>query len=235
MRKIMWWISWICLAGTALVLQFLPMRVPMHYNAAGEVNRWGSKYECLIFPVLILLNSLLWHCVSRYYEKKALHVTDEKEAAEAKNNAKIIGIVGIVTAIMHTVLQGALLYASNISAGADTRNQMIDVTKVSIILAGVITIIIGNFMTKTRVNYFMGFRTKWSMYNDATWRKSNHFGAIGIMIAGMTAILSTVILDGERSMFVSLIVLTVVTIATYIYSYKVYLQERAADEPHRES
>ena len=30
----------------------LPDQVPAHYNALGEVDRWGSKYELLILPVL---------------------------------------------------------------------------------------------------------------------------------------------------------------------------------------
>ena len=29
----------------------LPARVPMHYDFAGEVDRWGSKYEILFLPV----------------------------------------------------------------------------------------------------------------------------------------------------------------------------------------
>ena len=35
-------------------LPFLPDRIPAHYDAAGVVNRWGSKFEMLIFPGLVL-------------------------------------------------------------------------------------------------------------------------------------------------------------------------------------
>ena len=50
----MWIISFIALAGTAIVLQFMPDQVPMHYDAVGNIDRWESKYENLIFPVFIL-------------------------------------------------------------------------------------------------------------------------------------------------------------------------------------
>lgn len=30
----------------------LPEQVPGHYNAAGEVDRWGSKYEILVLPLV---------------------------------------------------------------------------------------------------------------------------------------------------------------------------------------
>ena len=38
-------------------------------------------------------------------------------------------------------------------------------------------------MTKAKRNTVVGFRTAWSMYNDNTWRKSNRFGAISIVVA----------------------------------------------------
>lgn len=30
----------------------LPEQVPAHYNAKGEIDRWGSKWELIIFPVI---------------------------------------------------------------------------------------------------------------------------------------------------------------------------------------
>ena len=50
MKKIMWLLSLVPLIITAVALQFLPESVPMHYNMAGQINRWGSKYENLSFP-----------------------------------------------------------------------------------------------------------------------------------------------------------------------------------------
>jgi uncharacterized membrane protein len=46
MKKAMWIISCISMAGTAFILQFMPESVPMHYDMAGNIDRWGS----LIYP-----------------------------------------------------------------------------------------------------------------------------------------------------------------------------------------
>ena|SRR5699024_2611452 len=35
----------------------LPAEVPAHYNIAGEVDRWGSKWEMLITPIIA---ALMW-------------------------------------------------------------------------------------------------------------------------------------------------------------------------------
>ena len=44
-------------AGTTLYLLFgwdsFPERIPAHYNAAGEIDRWGSKGELIFLPVLM--------------------------------------------------------------------------------------------------------------------------------------------------------------------------------------
>ena len=35
-----------------IMLKSLPDKLPMHYNAAGEIDRWGGKGEALILPVI---------------------------------------------------------------------------------------------------------------------------------------------------------------------------------------
>ena len=112
MKKIMWIISFISLAGTAFVLPFMPDLVPMHYDAAGNIDRWGSKYENLMLPVFVILITLLFFLMVRFFEKKALHSTFEKEKAEAQSIANVLGIAGVSMAAMFTVMQGFILYGS---------------------------------------------------------------------------------------------------------------------------
>ena len=58
MKKNMWILSIISIVLTAVALQFMPDLVPIHYNVAGEIDRWGSKYENFIFPILIIVFAL---------------------------------------------------------------------------------------------------------------------------------------------------------------------------------
>ncbi len=75
MKKIMWFISFISLLGTAAVMGFLPDSVPMHYDFSGNIDRWGSKYEEFLFPAVIILMSLFWTVFIRHFEKKAEKAT----------------------------------------------------------------------------------------------------------------------------------------------------------------
>ncbi|MCR5211835.1 MAG: SdpI family protein [Lachnospiraceae bacterium] len=226
MKKLIWIVSFIPLIGTALVLLFMPDSVPMHYDSTGNIDRWGSKYENLIFPIIILAMTLLWALFIGYYEKKADRANDEKESAGARTNAKVIGIVGLSVTVMFTVMQGFILYEAYTGAVSNAERQIVDIGKVSCILLGVILIVLGNFMTKTRINGVAGFRINWSMYNDNTWRKSNRFGAFAIMVAGVLTIITAVLM--KNSFIATMVMLGYILIAsimTVIYSHKVYVRE----------
>ena len=41
--------------ATAVLLLFMPDSIPAHYNVAGEADRFGSKYENLLWPALAFL------------------------------------------------------------------------------------------------------------------------------------------------------------------------------------
>ena len=74
-------------------------------------------------------------------------------------------------------------------------------------------------------NAVVGVKTIWSMYNDNTWRQSNRFGAVGIIIAGLLTIVTTVLTNGNLSTVFMLAYLGVVTIMAVLYSKKVYDRE----------
>lgn len=235
MKKGMWIISFVSLAGTAIVLQFMPGSVPMHYDMAGNIDRWGSKYENLIFPIIILVMSLFWAMFIRFFEKKAGKASDEKESAGARSNARVLSIVGMSMAAMFTVMQGFILYGSYTEAVSGAERGSIDIGRVSCILMGVIFIVLGNFMTKTRINGVAGVRISWSMYNDHTWQRSNRFGAIAIMIAGVLTIITAVLMQSSfRAMMVMLGYIIIASLITVIYAHKVYVQELKSEEKDNE-
>lgn len=46
----------------------LPGEIPAHFNGAGEVDRWGSKWELLILPGVGLLMAIFLHVFEKYPE-----------------------------------------------------------------------------------------------------------------------------------------------------------------------
>lgn len=225
MKKIMWIVSMFSIILTAVALQFMPDSVPMHYNAAGEIDRWGSKYENFIFPILIIVFTLFWHLLILYYEKKAVKTTVEKECVEALSNAKVIKIVGVSVTCMFVAMQGFILYSAYVEANTNTTSACIDIGKLTCILCGVLFIVIGNFMPKTKKNPVVGVRVKWSMYNDTTWMRSNQFGAVALMITGVLIVMTSVFVKENVALLCMIAYMIADMFFTLIYSYRVYKRE----------
>lgn len=225
MKKIMWIVAIIPIVVTSVILQFMPDVIPMHYDLEGNTDRWGSKTESLIFPIIILFATLFWHLLINAFEKKSITAKTEKEQMEAKSSAKVLCIVGLSQAIMFGIMHYFILYSSWMQAETGGLQATIDIAKISCILLGVMFIVLGNFMTKAKRNSVVGLRTVWSMYNDDTWRKSNRFGAICIIVTGLLTIITTIYTSGMISTIFMLIYLLLATVVAVIYSKQVYDKE----------
>ena len=226
MKRIMWFFALIPVAVTSIVLQFMPDVIPMHHDLAGNTDRWGSKIESFIFPVIIMFITLFWYLLIRVYEKKAVNAEVEKEQLEAKSAAKVLSIVGLSQAVMFGIMHYFILYSSYVQASTGGSKSTIDIAKVSCILCGIMFVVLGNFMTKAKKNSVVGVRTVWSMHNDNTWRKSNRFGAISIVVAGVLTIITAAFANGITSTILLLVYLLSATIIAILYSKKVYDQEK---------
>lgn len=231
MKKALWIVSMLPLIATAVIMQFLPEKIPMHFDSAGNINRWGGRGESLIIPVMILALALMWTLIGRYYEKKAEKTSDEKEKNSLLSNAKMVYICGLAMTVVNAAFQGVLIYTAFTASRGRITESPVDIGRITALVLGAAFIVIGNVMTKTRNNGVVGVRTVWSRYNDNTWRKSNLFGGIAMMVCGVVTIVTAVIAgSGFAAEMLMLVWLTVMAIATVIYSKKVYDDEIEAEK-----
>lgn len=123
-----------------------------------------------------------------------------------------------------------LIHASFQQAIVNGSKATIDIAKVSCILCGIMLIVLGNYMTKSKKNAVIGLRTSWSIFNDNTWRKSNRFGAICIIIAGGLTVVTSAFVNGIISTIFLLLYIIVASVLAVIYSKKVYDNERKKEQ-----
>ena len=73
MKKLYTWVFvviMISLVGTAILIVLSPDQVPMHYGISGEPDRFGSKYENLLFPALGMIIAAVFVLLARAQGKK---------------------------------------------------------------------------------------------------------------------------------------------------------------------
>ena len=217
---LLWFVTLLPFPVTCLALPFMADQVPMHYDLAGNIDRWGSKYENFIFPVIILLLSLFWLCVLNHYEKKSQAAYSDKERKEAQNNKTVIYVTAIGTGLLYNGMQLIFLYAEIKSTGAS--KSPFDITMGINLLSGLLLIGLGNILPKTKRNSLVGLRTTWSMKDDEIWAKSNRFAGKAFVLSGILIMIETLFLKAWVSILVMLGILIGAAVLSAIYSYRIW-------------
>lgn len=224
-NKVLWLVSALSAVISVVSLKYLPDSVPMHFDLNGAADRYGSKAEMFIFPVMIVLLTIIYSVVSKKQIKNTDKNSDEKTTVINRNNVKIIGTSMIVVAFVFLFLQLVMLYTA-FKATANNSADTMPAESYSFILAiiGVAFILLGNIMPKAKKNSSIGIRTPWSMANEKTWSMTNRFGGFVLLISGVIMTVCALIFDGLVIMYIYGAVILIAVILSLIYSYSVYIK-----------
>jgi uncharacterized membrane protein len=173
-------IQWIMAAGvTALTIGFtgavypwLPERIPTHWNAAGEVDGWGSKPWAFLTPAILigllgLLRLLPW-LSPRHFEIDTFRST----------YAFIVLLITVLLAYIHLLtLLPPLGYPIRIERA---------------MIGGMMLffILLGNELGKVQRNFFVGVRTPWTLASDRVWTETHRLAAHLSVATGVLGLLS---------------------------------------------
>ena len=222
MKKIIWTLAVLPTIVTAVALKFMPDTVPLHYNFAGEIDRWGSKYEHFLMPVFLIVWVILMQVITYFQEKKIGDAGTPREQATMRNNIKVVRIVTIVFEIFWLILICWILWTSKENANIETAQTVTNMGQFIWIAMGILLVVIGNILPKSRMNSVIGVRTTWSMYNEETWSKSNRFGGIVLMVTGVAMVITSLILKESALIIVNLGLMILSSIVILVYTYKVF-------------
>ncbi len=96
----------ICVAlllGIILYLVFswnsIPEKIPGHYNAAGEIDRWGSRGELLILPIVSWILYLGMTVTEKFPQiwNTGVQITDKNKEQVYRILKNLIGTVKLIT------------------------------------------------------------------------------------------------------------------------------------------
>lgn len=195
----------------AILLALMPARVPVHYNAAGEIDRIGSKYEYLLLPCFCALFAGAFLLLARYLSRK-----------DARN-ARALHICNLAMCASFDVLN-AILMCKALSAQPFAN---VDPAKLSAIFLGVLLIILGNIMPKATRNAAFGLRTTWSTKNDTVWQRCQRFGGFTGVGAGLLLVILSCFLPDAAITTAMLALIILWTAVSIVASRKIYLKWEA--------
>ena len=90
LKRILFTMSFLPIIISIVSLFFLDDNIPMHYDVRGVVDRMGSKYEIIIYPIIILILGLIGISTIKKYENKYNVSKDNKTKMSYLNNIEIM-------------------------------------------------------------------------------------------------------------------------------------------------
>lgn len=200
-----------------VAIQFLPDQIPAHYNALGEIDRWGSKYEELILAVVFSLSGWIMWLVARF---SGCFADNEEELSKAKANARVVVVIGIAVQLFMCALQIVFAYGAYQEASIGATMSVMPMWKIMGISIGLLYIIIGNIMPKAKPNNLMGVRTLWSRSSPEAWAKSQRQGGITFAVAGALCVVLSLILHGFAIFWVVMACTIVAAVVACVLSFR---------------
>ncbi len=208
LKFITYLLAFIPLISYGALFSRFPERIPMHFNAAGEVNRYGDRYELLLLAVLPLAMLLLFIVLPKIDPKK-----ENYKKFESFYEVFQFLMVALLSAVYGYVVYSAF------------QENVVNVSMGIFIGVGILFIILGNYMPQTKQNFMFGIRTPWTLANENVWIKTHRVGGYCFMAAGIAFILIAVLVPTEWIVVAILLAMTLDVIIPFVYSYLVYKKE----------
>lgn len=164
------------LAATAFLYHRLPAQVPLHWNANGEVDRYGERAWIFLHPALMLALTALWAVLPA--------VSPHRFTVDAFRQTW--WFTGLVVVALLAWLQGVILW-SMLAGAVDIQRALFGGIAVFITL-------IGNVMGKVRRNFWLGIRTPWTLADERVWYATHRLAGKSMVAGGLLAL--AVVLTG---------------------------------------
>ena len=183
----------------AYIWNRLPEKVPMHWNASGEIDDYGHKKELFFLLFLIVgLPYLIFLVIPRIDPKQKL-----------QNMGNKLNSLRFIISIFMSALAIFILY----SMQHETSNPGLIFAIVGLLFA-----FLGNYFKTIKPNYFIGIRTPWTLENEEVWKKTHLLGGKMWFIGGLLMAL-TFILPNPINLYTFLGITAIISIVPIVYSY----------------
>ena len=202
-KKMLIWTSLVCLIPLivgAAVYSRLPETMATHWNLSGEADGWSSRaFAVFGLPGILLAVNL--------FLPFALKADPKRENMSDKLVAISLWTIPVVS-----LLCCGLTLARGL--GYEVR-----VERWVPVFMGVLFILIGNYLPKTKQSYTMGIKLPWTLASEENWNRTHRLGGFLWVIGGALFILMSFI-GWSMAAFLSIIALMV--LVPMVYSYLLY-------------
>jgi len=189
-------------------------QIPVHFDAKGNPDRYGSKSEAMM-ALWVLCGTTLFVSVMLAGLPKIMPRKANFGKSEKAYFACWIGV--LILMVFTTGLVGWMMVGA-----ASTGSTGTAPIRLLALAMGVLFVIIGNYLPKTRSNWIIGIRTPWTLSSDYTWEKTHRVTGLLFVGSGLLTIVLAIFGSPDIAMFVSFGAIMAASVFGIAYSWWVW-------------
>ena len=184
--------------------------LPTHWNAVGKVDATSPALRALLLPVgLVLFVAAIMALIPRLEPMQ-----DRLDASAPVLQASWIGLLLLMVLIQATIglpAWGLALPVKTVFVGS-----------------GLLLLIIGNALPKSRPGFFVGVRTPWAIMDTDNWIATHRLAGKLMMLAGASVVLVGILpFRAETTAIVMIAAVLASAVVPVIYSWWLWRQKQA--------
>ena len=184
----------------AAVYSRLPETMATHWNFQGEADGWSSRPVAVFaLPGLLLAVNLL------------LPLGLKADPKHENMSPALKAVVFWTIPVLSLVCSGA-----TIAAGL---GYHLSVERIVPALMGVLFVLIGNYLPKTKQSYTLGIRLPWTLASEENWNRTHRLGGFLWVIGGLCFIVMSFFSWNLAAFLIPILLMALVPTA---YSYLLY-------------
>ncbi len=199
------------LVYTASIYSGLPDTIPTHFGIDGKADKFGNKAEIWFITILLSIVS-----ASAYLLISNLSKIDPKRTAN--QSPEVFHKIAVVVVIFLCAINLVIVYA--------TKTGSISISKLMLPLIGLFFSVLGNYMHSIKPNYFIGFRTPWTLESEDNWRKTHQLVGKVWVPGGILMTITALLLPAKFGFIVFGIILFIMVAIPAIFSYRYFKQHQ---------
>lgn len=198
----------------AILYPGLPESIPVHFNAAGQADKYDHKSSIWLHTSILFVVGL-----GVYFLVSNIHKIDpKKNASVSVDTYKTIAMIVVVfLAVVNTSM---VLSMSNTFPS-------FSIQKVVLPAVGLLMAIMGYFMHNIKPNYFIGLRLPWTLEDEDNWAATHQLAAKLWIPGGLLMAAAAIIFPFMTAFIVTMAITLVIVIIPVIYSYRFFKNKKA--------
>ncbi|MDD5606183.1 MAG: SdpI family protein [Patescibacteria group bacterium] len=183
--------------------------VPSHWNAAGQVDGYSTPLGHALGMPAMFIGIYLLLLALPFIEPRRQHFLQSW---------------GFYAVIKNFLLGFfALIYA--VSTWGGLVGEQIPMGTIVPLAVGLLFIILGNYMTQIKSNFFMGIRTPWTLSSEDNWKKTHRLGAYTFVIGGLL-FFATPFLSVPLNFYIPMIGIIIAGLLPVLMSFVWFLKDK---------